>query len=297
MRKDFDIAMSFCSEQSWLANDLFKLLTRDGLFVYNFNYHPNFIKERFREELKEIYSKSKVNIIIYSSDYLSKSKDNMTPIYYEFNSLWNRHIINESHEDLFLIVYDKKEINQKLLNADIRFYNLKDEGMLNIHSYFRENLYNLWSKNEENFIKYYKHPLGLEIKRKAISFCTFRINADFENDEKGRHEKYGDIEVTLLSGKVVQRNHKVYLMASCNAPFYLSHPIVLESDEEPYKKIRQKINIDFYNHYKDKEINGGLFFIETGPAAYPLPNVYSLIYDQFLIDNVEKYEMKYTQSR
>ncbi len=203
--KDFDVAISFCSEDSWFVNDLYKLLTNDGLLVYNFNFYSNYVQNKFRAELKEIYKKSKVNIIVFSKDYLAKSKNETTPIFHEFQSLWERHLTNNSLEDLFVITCDNSNINQKIKNSDIRFFSLKDEGLLNIHDFFRVKLSKLWTLDDGDTTQYYNHPKGEDIKRKGMSLCTFRIIDNFQNDILKRHQKFGDIEVEILKGEEIKK--------------------------------------------------------------------------------------------
>ncbi len=78
-------------------------------------------------------------------------------------------------------------------------------------------------------------------------------------------------------------------MPSDKAPFYLSHPRVLLSESEIYRKIRQEINLKFYEQYKGQKLIGGLFYIETGEHKVKLPNIYSRTYYTFLIENLEEY--------
>jgi hypothetical protein len=181
----FDVAISFNSSENWLGNDLYKLLTKDGLSVYNYHFHPNYVKEKFREDLINIYVQSKINILIYSTSYITKSRDKekYNPIYHEFKAIWERHVEQCSYKDLFVIIYDDASITQKLLNTDIRFYKLFEEGILNLHTYLQEKLYDLWSYVGDELFKY-NHPKGEQFRRRGQYPCKFTITPNFVH---GKH--------------------------------------------------------------------------------------------------------------
>ena len=86
----FDIALSYAEKDAWIAKDLYQLATGYGFSVFCADYLPDRASGFLRTKLQEIYSESRLNVVLWSQAYSSKSIDSFPAL--ERRAIAARHV-------------------------------------------------------------------------------------------------------------------------------------------------------------------------------------------------------------
>jgi hypothetical protein len=62
---NYQIALSYASEDSWIAKDIYEMLSHYAMSVYCYDRMPDVTGGMLRAHLDQIYSKSWINILIH----------------------------------------------------------------------------------------------------------------------------------------------------------------------------------------------------------------------------------------
>lgn len=271
----YDVAISFASEDQWIANDLYTLLTNQGVSVYFSDRLPDVTARFLRKELFSIYRQSTLNVLLWSSSYATKRKD--SPIHMEKNVLFDRHIGGNEHSSLLIVNVDSYEAPNEFSFCPA--HPLKDFGISGIKEFVIDRLIASWRFKDEFGITY-NHP-PTKNRSKQMEPFTFKINTGFES--KTRWKTLGDIEV--VSADKIKRidKLKIFLIpsGSKNVPIFLSHSTFLKSRED-LLLTKQKTGLEFARQNAEKQLLGVLFYIDKD-ISYP--HVYCHDYDKFLSAN------------
>lgn len=73
----FDMALSYCSEDGWAARDLYELVSHQGFSVYCYDYEADRAGGFLRNNLSDIYKDARLNVVFWSLDYSQKQRDTL----------------------------------------------------------------------------------------------------------------------------------------------------------------------------------------------------------------------------
>jgi len=142
--KAFDIAISYASEEAWLAKDLYDLLTPYGLSVYCFDRMPDESRGFLRERLSDIYTTSGLNILIWSESYSKAAQDSFPAMERRF--IIYGHVHKGEAASLLPICVDSTVLGTDL---DITLvHDLKKSGVVGLEQLVIERLRALGERSE-----------------------------------------------------------------------------------------------------------------------------------------------------
>ena len=122
----FDLALSYSSSEAWIAKDITDLIARYGYKVYCFDHQPDHTKGFLRQNLRQIYQNSRLNVIIWSAGYGRKSNDALVSM--ERRCITNRHVEKGDAKSLFILTIDNTPIDQEL--EEVLVHRLKKIGVV-----------------------------------------------------------------------------------------------------------------------------------------------------------------------
>lgn len=117
-RNSFQVAISFSDEKSWIAEDLQNFLKEIGIESFYYKAYPDYTGGNLNMNIKNIYTNSNLNVIVWSHDYAKKSYDSVVTT--ELQTMENRHITNQEYGSLVIINSDNSPIHNKF--SDITFH-------------------------------------------------------------------------------------------------------------------------------------------------------------------------------
>ncbi|WP_104398495.1 hypothetical protein [Vibrio penaeicida] len=268
----YDVAFSFTQKDAWIAKDLDILLQRLGVHCYCSAHLPDRANGQLRKELFNIYRSSKINVLIYSSDYALKANDSIVAM--ERKLLFDRHIGRGEESALFILVVDESSIPEEFDLCLAQY--VKDIGILGAEKYIDSRLKEVIKvKGDNNHI--YSHPTGIERIRGDMQPCTFKISPNWKNDRKKRWLTLGDISVTTEHS--MSNGMITYLIPSGHCISFLGHSNRLRTDKTSLK-IKKRAGLDFIRESEDKTFSGVIFTINHNGMDYP--TVYCSEYDHYL---------------
>lgn len=276
MNNNFQVAISFSDEKTWLAEDLYNLLTEQGVKTFYYKADPDFTSGKLETKIIDIYENSSINVIIWSDEYSKKSYDSIVNT--ELKTMERRHINNQEFESLLIINSDNSMIHNKF--SEITYHNIETFGIFKTRNSIIKRLTNLYVTSESNNPYKIYHPYAEQFKRGRLSLCKFKLNQDFKNDEQKNWNKYGDLLITLIeNSRKIERGIFTYLIPSGRVTNLLSHTNILRTQEHNLK-IKKDLSERFYSENKNKELIGFIFFRYKEDVEYPY--VYCLDYDNYL---------------
>jgi len=214
MNDKFDIAISYASQDEWLALDLYDLLTPYGISVFCFTRMPDETKGFLRERLVDIYTTSCVNILIWSESYSKASPDSFPSLERRF--IVHRHVNKGDSQSLFPISIDQTPLDRSLEIA--LTHQLQKYGVLGLERIVVERLRRLRKRPTDDGIVF--HPFPTDKYRGELRPCHFQINPKFQNDPLKRWSRLGDILMKFPNDK---GTNYVYLIPSGLSTVYLRH--------------------------------------------------------------------------
>jgi hypothetical protein len=278
----FDIAFSFSSDDSWIVNDLSKLLCGGGLKVYSSNDSPDFAGGFLRRNLMGIYKGSTVNVIFWSKSYKEKSKESIVNL--ERNILWERHVGRSEYESLFIVKLDDTAIPEDYSNCLI--HNLRDIGLLKAKEFIVNRLIDCY-KVPDAACRSIMHPNNVDGQRGRMLPCKFRLSSNYRQDGLNRWNNLGDVLIVPFDSNVPS-TLKTFLIPSAATPPFLSHSTLVKTEKRALS-IKQRTSDAFVKANIQRDLNGVLFYIEKNGMEYP--HAYCTEYDNYLSENWQKHSM------
>ncbi|MFO4678376.1 hypothetical protein V5H35_16880 [Vibrio cholerae] len=278
----FDIAFSFSSDDSWIVNDLSIMLANDGFRVYSSNDNPDFAGGFLRRNLMDIYKNSAVNIIVWSESYKNKPKDSIVNL--ERNILWERHVGKSEYESLFILKVDDTIIPEDYESCLI--HNLRSIGPLNAKKFIVNRLMDCYKVQDVKFGSI-MHPDNVVGQRGKMLPFRFRLSCNYRQDGLKRWNTLGDLLIVPLDFNV-PNTLKTFLIPSAATPPFLSHSTLVKTNERALS-IKQRASEAFAKDNMKLDLVGLFFYIESNGMEYP--HAYCSKYDNYLIENWQKYSV------
>lgn len=269
MTKAFDVAISFASDDRWLAMDMNNLFTQAGISSYCSAHLADEASGLLRKNLYDIYDGSLLNFMIHSKAYEEKVGDSIVKM--ERQVLFDRHVGRGESESLFVLLTDAK------LPSDFEMclaHRLSDIGVTGSLSFVFQRLKHL-KKVPDQQGGNYSHPAKSEKSRGSMSQCEFKIDPNFRQHR--RWKELGDILIeTIPPGP---KGLKTILIPSAQCIAFLGHSTAIKRDSK-LLAIRQDGGNSFYNLNRDETLRGVTFAMRNGAIEYP--TAYCLKYDLHL---------------
>jgi hypothetical protein len=267
-----DVAFSFAAEDSWLATDISTVLRYYNLDVYSFQNTPDAAGGFLRTRLREIYSASRLNILIWSDAYMKKTEATESIVAMEYRGLIHRHIEKGDGQSLFVARVDRTSIPCAF--EPILVHQLQDHGITGLEKLVINRIRDLSvAKNHDGMVR---HPKNTETVRSGLTPCKFKIHANYFRDSNARWEKLADI---LTDYKRPNCMPQVYLIPSGACAELLRHSSRLGTIPE-LLELKREAGKMFARNYLNQEINGFWFTIRKDEID--VIAVYAPVYDRFL---------------
>lgn len=271
-KAQFNVALSYSESDVWAARDLHDLICQYGYSVYCADRQPDLTRGILRERLHDIYSSSRVNVMIWSTSYANKPKESIVAM--EEQCLWLRHVKNDDAKSLFILSIDDTPIPEYL--AGVLTHILHRIGIMGATKAILSRLKEFASYNTQFGIVC--HPLGTESDRGQLRPCSFLIKSDYQSDPLGRWQQLADVEVEIVKENF-PRNLHIYLIPSGGTTPLLGHSLILRTDPGLLERKRQA-SIRFAQERMGREQRG--FWFHMRKRGVEIPTLYSAEYDAFL---------------
>jgi hypothetical protein len=270
----YDVAISFSSEDDWIAKDIHTLMNRYGVSCYCSKNERDAASGNLHESLREIYRTSLLNVLVYSQAY-SSAPSNST-IAMELEELIARHTSSSSDRSLYVLLVDIDKPPVEL--TELLHHRLKDVGITGAerHILDRQSAQKVATPIEGvNFV----HPKFSLPSRGSISACKFTIFNNYQGDE--RWSTLGDIRVDVIEPRPELNRFglRVYLIPSDFCITELNHSTRLRIDPALLEK-KKNYGAEFCARHRSTALFGGLFAIKK--TNRDLPTVYCKDYDEYL---------------
>lgn len=278
----FDVALSYTRDASWVAKDIYHLLTQYGISVFCYDYLADYARGFLRSELRNIYSDSLVNVVIWSATYREHGSDSLVAM--ERRRISNRHVEKGDARSLAILALDDTPLDRDL--EEVLTHKLTDIGVFQFGRMLVGRLKKL--RREWQLDQYaVHHPLGTENTRGQLHPCTFQIDESFQTDPLNRWERLGDV---LVRCEVPGSAPYVYLIPSGACTPMLRHSLMLKTDPELLSKKRTFTTL-FASKHVNLELHGYWFPMRVGPEmVVEVPTVYAREYDLFLNTSFHEHE-------
>jgi len=274
--KKINVAFSFSDDNAWIGKDLTSLLEEVGLSTYYSADNPDFTGGFLRKELMKVYENSSINVMLWSSSYMSKPKDSIVAM--EENILWQRHVGKSEHKTLFILEVDNAPIPKHF--EICLTHNINDIGILKSRDYIINRLIECYKATFPEKGQY-SHPTGRDIERGKVHPCKFRLSSNYKQDKLGRWKALADVEVVPFNTNI-PKELKTFMIPSGSVPPFLSHSTLLKTDTNCLA-IKSILTSKFVKAHKRDDLQGVLFYISREGMEYP--HVYCYEYDKFLCEN------------
>lgn len=275
----FDVALSYSTEDMWVARDIHDLLSEYGFRVYCFDKQPDEAHGFLRSRLIDIYADSCLNILFWSKSYASKASESFVAM--ERRAIVHRHVELGKAETLAVLLMDDTPFERDL--TTILGHPLQKIGLLGFQNSIVERLKGLYSQKSE--YGNIEHPPETESIRGQMFPCIFTIDAFFDTDYYKRWAKYADVLVKLkkdafqVGDPLPPDTHRVYLIPSGLASPLLRNTKLLTRDPS-LVVLKRKATEDFIDNHESIELSGFWFRQRIGDAE--VAAVYCPAYDAFL---------------
>jgi hypothetical protein len=269
MTRTFDVAISFASDDRWLAMDMNKLFTQAGISSYCSAHQADEANGLLRRNLYDIYDSSLLNFLIHSKAYDEKVDGSIVKL--ERQVLFERHVGRGDSSSLFVLLTDAKLPNDfKMCLA----HRLNDIGVTGSLSFVFQRLKQLKKVPDEQGGNY-SHPAKSEKSRGSMSPCEFKIDPNFRQHR--RWKELGDILIETMPP--APKGLKTFLIPSAQCIPFLGHSTAIKRDSK-LLATKQNGGNSFYNLYRDETMRGVAFSMRNGAIEYP--TAYCLKYDLHL---------------
>ena len=269
MTKPFDIAISFASNDRWLAMDMHKLFTQAGIRSYCSAEQADEASGLLRRKLYDIYDTSLMNFLIHSAAYEQKVDDSIVKM--ERELLFDRHVGRGDSSSLFVLLTDAKLPNDfKMCLA----HRLTDVGVTGSLSFVFKRLKNLKEVPDLQGGNY-SHPVKSEKSRGSMSPCEFKIDPNFR-----QHRRWKEIgDILIQTTPPAPKGMTTFLIPSAQCVSFLGHSTAVKRDPR-LLAARQDAGNSFYTRHRGVNLSGVTFPLRNGTIDYP--TAYCLKYDLHL---------------
>lgn len=275
----FQVAISFSEESSPLAKDIYHFLEELGISCYYYKEYSDRTKGLLEDKIEEIYMSSDINLMIWTEEYEKKYEDAIVSV--EKQTLYTRHQRNNEQESLFILVNDLNKTEPiKISNRfnRITYHSLSKLGLFATRNAIVDRLIDSYSYFDKDKMVKMIHPPKESLNRGSMSFCKFKIDPNYNSDN--RWNTLADIRINITYSKIeIPKSLKVYLIPSGRVTNLLSHSTILRTQKMSLN-MKRKITKRFIAENLDKELTGYLFFIFAYDIEYP--NAYSIKFDDYL---------------
>lgn len=280
MNNSFEIAISYASQEAWLAKDLYELLTPYGFSVYCFNRMPDESRGFLRERLRDIYTNSGVNILIWSAAYSKAASDSFPAMERRF--IVHRHVSKGEAESLFTICVDATALE---IDLDITLvHKLQDLGVLGLEHLIVERMRALQRRPTNHGVVF--HPPPTDKYRGELKPCQFKLASTFQRDPLKRWQKLGDILTIFPNDKGTKF---VYLIPSGLCTVFLRHTVRFRTQPD-YLEAKRLASVAFTEAVGSRDLSGFCFISSNLNAPErEIVTLYCPEYDRYLNENFEKY--------
>lgn len=277
---DFQIALSYASEDAWIAKDIHELLSSYAMSVYCYDRMPDETRGLLRDNLREIYNNSWLNILIWSRHYSSKSSTQPDSfVAMERRFIAHRHINKGQAETLVIIQRDGTTLGSDL--DYVLAHDIRATGVLAIERLAVERLAAISKRPTSNGIVC--HPPSTAPIRSTPRDCNFTIISNYRNDPYQRWEKLADVWVNFPNE---HGTACVYLMPSGFCTALLRHTGRFRT-EPRYLDIKRAATEAFVASVGQRSLIGH-WFLEKKPER-DIVALYCGEYDRFLNENFESF--------
>lgn len=273
MNEPFDIAISYASAEAWIAKDLYDLLVPYGYRVYCYDRMPDESRGFLRENLRDIYLRSGLNLLLWSQAYATAPDDSFPTMERRF--LVHRHVNKGESITLIPISVDDYRIASDL--ELMLVHRLRDNGVLGIEQLTVERLRELRKRPTNHGVVF--HPLPTDKYRGELYACEFSVDTRFQNDPLNRWQDLGDVWVRYPNEHGTKY---VYLIPSGLCTAFLRHTVRLRTRPD-YLEAKRLASIAFAERVRDRNL-AGFWFLSRSPKA-PERNIVTIYcpeYDRFL---------------
>ena len=266
----FDVALSYCSDHSWIARDIYTLVSQKGFSVYCYDYDVDRAGGFIRDNLNMIYNDAKLNVMLWSKAYKDSERDSF--IGQERHIIIDRHIHRGDDRSLIIVRVDDTPLTRdidKILAVDI-----KKQTLIGVSNSVINRLKSIYSIIEFDADSY--HPISTRSDRGSLHACTFTINNNYKCDPHNRWIRLADVLVNFPNSSGTKN---VYLIPSGRANPLIRHSAILKSDKK-FREYKRKATELFINQHLNETIDGLWFMMRLGD--FEAVTIYSEEYDQFL---------------
>ena len=268
----FDVAISCTEEDSWIARDLHNLVRRSGFSVYCYLEQPDVIRGFMRPKLRDIYTDSSLNVLLWSHSYATRPTDSIPAM--ERRAIAARHVDRGDADSLLIIVVDDAKLERDF--ADVLAHKLQREGLTGIEGFIVQRLKALWSRPTQHGLL--SHPPGTDKARGVLHPCKFTIDPAFEEDPLKRWKRLADV---LVRADIPGNTKRLYLIPSGLTTPFLRHSGLLKTDPSLLKLKRDATRVFAKRSLAlGQQLDGYWFALKKGELE--IPTVYSPTYDAFL---------------
>jgi hypothetical protein len=275
----YDLAISYASDDTWLANDLYELLSPYNISIYCYSKMLDASGGRLRENLKQVYDDSRLNLLIWSRSY-AESVEPLFPAM-ERRFLVDRHIYENDHMSLIPISIDGFEIGKDL--KSLLFHSIRQIGVTGIEKVVNERLGAMRSGRSGD--SHVHHPVSTESWRGDLTLCNFSVSRNFERDHLNRWKNLADVLINFPNNFGTKH---VYLIPSGSCQINMRHTNRLRSSEI-LLEAKRRVSRKFCEQNLDLPLQGYWFTYSTvkSPEAKVVA-MYCRAYDDFLNENFER---------
>lgn len=281
---NFDVAISFCEEDDWLARDLFSFLSEMGINTFYYKSNPDLTKGILNNKINEIFNYSTLNLILWSESYDKKGFDSQVSA--EKIVINERHITKGDSETLMIVSLDDSIISKKF--DEITFHKFYNIGIFNIRNYIIDRLRSQYSYSDDDKLQRMFHPSGDLRSRGVMTLCSFKLDNDYTSTNEWT--KYCDLKVSIEHlDREIDKNDKIFLIPSGRVTNLLSHPRILLSSLKN-KNIKRSLTERFYKENSSRILTGFFFYRLFDDKENPY--MYCFEYDDFLNTGLTEYKYK-----
>ena len=276
----FDIALSYSSNDSWIAKDLHDLLAAYGFKVYCYDRQPDESRGFLRESLRDIYLNSQLNILLWSSSHASAATDSFPAMERRF--LAHRHINKGEAETLIPIDVDGHPLAHDLEIATVQ--PLRQHGILGMEQLVIDRMRHLRKRPTNNGLVF--HPPPTDKYRSELNACEFSLHPKYQTNPLKRWQKLGDVWVRFPNPHGTQH---VFMIPSGLCTVFLRHTARMRMRPE-WIEAKRRTSIDFADSVGDRKLRGFWFFNRSASAPErEVVTIYCSDYDRYLNENFEKH--------
>jgi len=275
----FDIAISYASQEAWLARDLHDLLTPYGRSVYCFDRMPDESRGFLRERLRDIYTTSALNVVIWSESYSKAAPDSFPAMERRF--IIHRHVNKGEAESLFPVSVDATPLDTDLEVTLV--HRLQDSGVVGLEHLVIERLRAVRRKATIHGVVF--HPPPTDKYRSEPKPCSFQLDPAFQRDPLRRWKKVGDILSIFPNSSGTKY---VYLIPSGLCTAFLRQTVRFRTQPD-LLDAKRLASAEWAEAVRGRNL-AGFWFHSSGPNApeREVVTLYCPEYDRYLNENFEQ---------